>query len=89
MSKPNHTFTPTRAGNTRGFSYHDLREYTGQVPQRRPVPTPAPAGQTASFRQGVVDASYGQPHHEMRAIVVGLVVGAVVGDRLARTRGRR
>jgi hypothetical protein len=90
QAKPNYKITPTRPGSTRGMGYHDLTEFVGVVPQHRPAQAPsAPTGQTASFRQGIADASLGQPHHVARSFVVGLVVGAVVGDAVARMRGRR
>ena len=89
MSKPNYTITPTRARSTTELGYHHLADYTGPVPHHRAPGPPAPASQTAAFGQGIADTSH-QGHHVVRQMVASFIVGAAVGEAVARMRhGRR
>jgi len=79
--------TRTRASSTRDLGYRSLADHAGPVPHGQPA-QPIGHGQAAAFSQGIADAGP-QPHHAGRSFVMGLVVGAVVGDAVARMRGRR
>ncbi len=85
----NYTISRTKPGSTRDLGYRSLASHAGPVPHGQPTAPPQPVGQVASFSQGIADAIGAQPHHVARSFVMGVVVGAVVGDAVARMRGRR
>ena len=87
MATNPHSVTHTRPGSTRDLGYHGLADYAGRVPSHLLTP-PAPATPAASFGLGVADATYGQPHHVLRDIIAGYVVGRMVGQAIARVRYR-
>ncbi len=89
QAKP-YKITPTRAGSTRDLGYRSLADHAGPVPHGQSASAPQPAGPSANFYRGIAESFQPQPHHAVRSAVVAFVIGAVVGDKLARMRhGRR
>jgi hypothetical protein len=84
MTNP-YAITRARAGSTTDLGYRTLESFTGPIPQHVLVPPTVP-GQARNFVQGVTDAMAGQSHHQVRDLLMGFVVGAVVGHQVARMR---
>lgn len=87
MTTNPHTLTRARAGSTTDFGYRSLGSFAGPVPSHLLMP-PAATTPAAAFGQGIGDGISSQPHHELRNMLVGYVVGRMVGQAIARVRNR-